>query len=266
MKVYDCSGERRDGGTGSSAHKSVANDVFIQRLRNSLDNRFHLICNLYLSETADTMPLILIGPTGIWVVQTSEAKGVFRINEEVWEELPSKKGGFQEVKPNPMMTVIEKTNQFFNHLSRLGISVPSIESVVFFSDPGAHIDSTRPAARIVPIDALQRFIVTIWRSPVVYDQEDVQRIVSELVGERDEMERKPIEEASDIFSMREPPAPKKPPEPSRLATIARDEPPFIKKIARHFPFSRQQWILLGVLLVVNIVILVWVVVVLVSIN
>jgi hypothetical protein len=209
------------------------------------------------------MPLILLGPTGVWVVLPLDEKGVYRITEDLWEELQSKKGGFKPVQLNPMATVIGKTQELIDYLTSRGIKVPSIEPVVFFSDPGAHIDSTRPSARIVPVDALQRFIITVWRSPVVFDEEEIQFIVGDLVCKRDEEPVGPVEETTDIYSMRELPPPKKPSEPSRLATMTRNEPEVIRRIARHFPFTRQQWILLAILLVVNIIVLVWLVVVLV---
>jgi hypothetical protein len=212
------------------------------------------------------MPLILIGPTGVWVVLPTDAKGVYRVTEDLWEELQSKKGGFKPVQPNPMSTVIRQTQELVDYLTGKGIKIPSIEPVVFFSDPGAHIDSTRPSARIVPIDALQRFVITVWRSPVVFDEEEVQFIISDLVCARDEEPIKSVPETTDIYSMRELPAPKKPAEPSRLATMTRNEPALIRRIARHFPFTRQQWILLAILLVVNIIILVWLVFVLVIIS
>ena len=68
-----------------------------------------------------------------------------------------------------------------------------------------------------------------------------------------------MEEIDDIYSMREPPAPKKPAEPSKLSLMAREEPALVRRIAQRFPFTRRQWIMLGVLLVVNIVILVGIV-------
>ncbi|MCC6958200.1 MAG: NERD domain-containing protein [Anaerolineales bacterium] len=261
MKVHECGGKTLESRQASAGRKSSAKDFLIQNLRKALDNRFHMICDVCLDEGKGALPLILLGPTGVWVILTDDAKGVFRISETTWEELQSRRGGYKTVYPSPMTVVLEKTQELLDYLLSRGIKVPTIEPAVFFSDPGAHIESTKPAARIIPVDALQRFLITVWRSPVVFDEDEVQIIVNELAPEGDETETGALEEIDDIYSMREPPAPKKPAEPSKLSLMAREEPALIRRIAQRFPFSRRQWIMLGVLLVVNIVILVGIVVV-----
>lgn len=266
MKVHECGVPAPAGRQAPDRHKPTAKDILIKNLNNSLDNRFHMVCEACLDEARGVLPLILLGPTGIWVILPSEAKGVFRINESVWEEMQSKRGGYKRVFPNPMTIVMEKTQELLDYLTSRGIKVPTIEPAVFFSDPGAHIESTKPAARIIPIDALQRFMITVWRSPVVFDEDELQIILDELVCEQDASEDKPVGEITDIYSMRDLPAPKKPAEPSRLSMLTHDEPALIRRIAQRFPFTRQQWILLAILLAVNIVILVWLVVVVVIIT
>ncbi|MCC7130010.1 MAG: hypothetical protein B6D39_05565 [Anaerolineae bacterium UTCFX2] len=266
MKVYECGGKAPEGRQPPDRRKLSARDYLIQNLRGVLDNRFHMVCEACLDEKKDALPLILLGPTGIWVILTADAKGVFRIHEAVWEELQSKRGGYKTVYPNPITVGLEKTQELLDYLTSRGISVPSIEPAVFFSDPGAHIETSKPAVRIIPMDALQRFIITVFRSPVVFDEDEVQLIIDELVCEQEDAEISPVAEITDIYTMRDLPEPKKPAEPSKLALMAREEPALIRRIAQRFPFTRQQWILLAVLLVVNIIILVWLVFVVVSIT
>jgi len=266
LKVHECGGKTPEGRQPLDRRKLSARDYLVQNLRGVLDNRFHMVCEACLDERKGALPLILLGPTGVWVILTNDAKGVFRIHETEWEELQSKRGGYKAVYPNPITIGLEKTQELLDYLSSRGIKVPTIEPAVFFSDPGAHIETSKPAGRIVPVDALQRFIVTVWRSPVVFDEDELQIIINELVCEQDEAEITPVAEITDIYTMRDLPEPKKPAEPSKLALMARDEPALIRRIAQRFPFTRQQWVLLAILLVVNIVILVWLVFVVVSIT
>lgn len=275
MRVYDCGIEKQDDkkngssevGLGqilSSRKKKSPKDLFIQSLRSSLDHRFVLLCNSQPKGAEESMTLI--GPTGIWLVLLSAVKGVFRAAAESWETLDARTGNYKPARPNPMTLARQKTDSLTESLSKLGIELPTIEPIVFFTDPGAHVDTAHPAARIVLVDAVQRFITSILTSPVTLSQDAIQQIVDDYVAENLQEPPDAIKEIRDVYSLREKPAPKKPAEPSRLATMSRDEPEIIKRLAKLFPFTRQQWILIGILLIVNLIILVWLVVVVVIIT
>ena len=275
MRVYDCGIEKRDdkkGGSSeaglgqilSSRKKKSPKELFIQSLKSALDHRFVLLCNSQPKGAEESMSLG--GPTGIWLILLSDVKGVFRAAEQAWEALDARTGSYKPARPNPIVLARQKTDLFTEKLSKLGIELPVIEPIVFFTDPGAHVDTAHPAARIVLLDAVQRFITSILTSPVALNQEAIQQIIDDYLGDNPQESLDSIKEIRDIYSLREKPAPKKPAEPSRLATISREEPEIIKRLAKIFPFTRQQWILIGILLIVNLIILVWLVVVVVIIT
>jgi len=275
MKVYDCGIEKRDDkkdGSGdvglgqilASRKKKSPKNLFIQSLRSTLDHRFALLCNSQPKGADESM--ILVGPTGIWLILLSDVKGVFRAAEESWEALDARTGAYKPARPNPIALARQKTDLLTETLTKLGIELPAIEPIVFFTDPGAHVDTARPAARIVLVDAVQRFITSVLTSPVALNQEAIQQIIEDYQGENSQGSPDSIQEIRDIYTLREKPAPKKPAEPSRLATISREEPEFIKRLSKFFPFTHQQWILIGLLLVVNLMILVFLVVVVVIIT
>jgi hypothetical protein len=273
MKVFDCdiegsrkggqstSGERVLGKLASLRRKKGPKDVFIEALKGTLDNRFVMLCEVSLEGIEGTLPLILIGPTGIWVILPSEAKGVYRASEEVWEELDPRTRGYKPAKNNPMSTATAKASALTDYLNNQGVEPPPIEPVVFFVNPGAHVDTSHPATRIVLIDGLQRFITSVLRNPMTLDGDAIQMISNSLLGEEDLDHPVTANELRDAYSLRELPPPKKPAEPSRLAEISRAEPVIVRRLSKYLPFSGKQWILLGLLLLVNFIILVGVVII-----
>lgn len=262
MKVYDCGfSHQPEEKSGESTHlrlkpdrrKPGADEVFIQGLKNVLDHRFVLLCEARLDDLSEPFPLILIGPTGIWVIATSEAKGVYKVIENTWEVLDEKSGAWKAVKPNPMTNVIEKTTSLMGYLALKGYTFPPIEAVVFFSDPGAHAETNRPAARIVLIDALARFIATILAAPIGLESDVIQKLVNEFYQADESLTA--VGDIRDAYSLKEVPQPKPPREPTRLETISREEPKFVGRLSSSMPFTRRQWFLVGLLIVVNIIIL-----------
>jgi hypothetical protein len=92
------------------------------------------------------------------------------------------------------------------------------------------------------------------------ENEAIRQLVIAIAGEEALEPTHAGLEIRDDFSLREKKAPEKPvqkpPEaPSRLATLSREEPEIVRRVSRHVPFTRQQWVLLALLLVLTMVIL-----------
>ena len=109
---------------------------------------------------------------------------------------------------NPVATVIAKVQQLTDHFQRKQMDVPPVEPVVYFSDPGAHIETTRPGCSCGAWRRVQRFITAVLTSPIVLDGDVTQVILDDLTGlaSRQGLEQ----DIRDMYSLQEPPPPKKP--------------------------------------------------------
>jgi hypothetical protein len=262
MKVFHCgtsgrqeeiAGEGVLDRLGLAHHKQGPVDILIQALNPVLDNRFIMLCEVCLEDQAIEFPVILIGPTGIWPISPSTAKGMYKVYENKWEVLDQASGKYKPLKQNPLAVLLENSHILADRLRTLGIEIPPIEPVVYFSNPGAHVDTNRPAVRIVLADGLSRFITSILKSQVVLVWEDIQMILDDLNCGR---ESEPLtDEIKDAFSLQDLPAPKKPREPTQLELMSREEPKIVGRLSTYLPFNRKQWALIGLLIVVNIIIL-----------
>jgi hypothetical protein len=272
MKIIDCGeGGRKAnksslmGGGKSSLlpfrRKPGAQEIFVNLMAEALDNRFFLLSNLSLPGQGKPFPLLLIGPTGLWAILPTGITGFFRANENAWERLDEKKQAFEPSRPNLVVQINGWAKALGEALVNLGIQSLPIEPVLFFSDPAAHVDSTRSAARIVLADGLPRFLTGLFQAPVVLEKEGLRQLVIAIAGEESLEPSHAGLDIRDDFSLREKKAPEKPvqkpPEaPSRLATMSREEPEIVRRVSRLIPFTRRQWIYLALLLLLTMIILI----------
>jgi len=227
-----------------------AQDAVINALNKVLDNRFVMLCNITLEGPDVPIPLILIGPPGIRVIYASSSKGVYRAKENIWEELDDRTQRFRIVRPNLLERTSLMARAVDTYLASNGYHVPASEPVLFLSNPGVHVDTTRPIVRIVLTDALDRYIATYAQSVAFMEQEQVQEIAKAFVGDVFSNNGAKLVPEHDAFSFRDLPE-EKPVAPSPMVLIDRSEPQVLKKI----PFTSKQWIFLGLLSLMNIIIL-----------
>jgi hypothetical protein len=245
-----------------------AQETAIQTLKKVLDNRFYLLCNLILPEIELPAPLLLVGPPGIWLIQASPAKGVYRAMEDRWEEMENQTQKFRPARVNLPAQTTATAHAVTAALHNRGVAVPSIEPVILFTQPGAHIEATRPPCRLVQSDAIVRFAASLLQSRPVFAPEDIQAIVQAFkapILELDAAQAEP--ELGTLDETGRPAQAKKEILTSQIsAALDTNEPEIIKRLGRQAAFSRRQWLILGALLVVNILVFILIILVVLAIS
>jgi len=122
-----------------------------------LEKGYTLIRNLPLGASGIVIPMILLGPAGIYVISVSYLKGRYEAKGESWN-VDSGNG----YKPAPI-NFIQRTQRMARalqvYIERQGVKLPSeIEPVLIAGDPGLHIESNRPAIRVMMIDGIKSFV------------------------------------------------------------------------------------------------------------
>jgi hypothetical protein len=224
-----------------------AQDTFITQLGRSLNNRFILIRNFKLVDPDIVIPFILIGPTGFSVIYTSTIKGVFQAKNETWS-IVSKSNRYEPARPNLITRTGLMTRAVEAFLKKQGQSVPEIQGVLFFSNPGVHVDAQRPAVRIVLMDGVERFATGLLQGELSLEREEVQNLVTALTeaGKPEKKEEPAAEETGDISSK------PKSAGPPREAIMAKN----FDAVSRKLPLTTRQWVLLGIMAFVEVIILV----------
>jgi hypothetical protein len=284
MKVIDYQasqdGEEKSGalgrlkqGLGSLQPRpgAKAQEMAIQTLTKVLDNRFYLLSNLVLPELEPPTPLLLVGPPGIWLIEASPIKGVYRAMDDRWEEMDSQTQKFRPARINLPAQTASIAQAMTAILNGRGVAVPSIEPVIFFTQPGAHVEATRPLCRLVQSDAIVRFAAALLQNRPVFTPEDIQAVVEAF--------KAPIVEPAmaqgglELGALGQPESPTQAPQPKKdmlssqlSAALNTEEPEIITRLGRQTAFTRRQWLILAALLVVNILVLIAIILVVLAIT
>lgn len=239
---------------------STASSVAIKVFERILDNQYILLTDLSLPGLDVPIPMVLIGPPGIWVIYTTSIKGVFKATEDTWEIMDDRFRRYRLAKPNLLKRTLGMSSAVRELLAVHEVRLEHIEPALFLTDPGVHVDTARPAVRIVMVDALERFAVNLLQGRDILDKAGVHQISRALAGEgHPALEPKTIDDERDAFSFRESVA-ENPTQLQPNIIYDRSE----SKIVKRVPFNTKQLVVLGMMVFVNIAVLVALVVLVLS--
>lgn len=170
-----------------------AQQKVILQLDRVLEKGFVLIRNFTLPNSEVVIPMILLGPGGVTVLYITTVRGFFEAKGDQWNTVIN--GSPRPAAINLLNRVVRfaRAVQVYLERQKVEMSAP-VEAVLITADPGAHIESMRPTARVVMSDAIKQFGTSllqarpVWRSDVVYTLAD--RIV----------DPRPLEEAAPVVS------------------------------------------------------------------
>jgi hypothetical protein len=225
-------------------------DTVMAALSKALNNQYVLLREVTLEGLDIPIPLVLIGPPGVRVIYASAARGVFRARGEGWEKMREGSRNYTIQRPNLVTRTVLMARAVLAYLNNQGQSLPEVEPVLVFTQPGVHVESVRPVVRVVLMDALDRFITGFVQSRPILSPEQVQDVVKLLGGTPDVVEPVAGEVIRDEFSFRE----ERLRVPSRLDKIPRGDK-VVSRLTSKVPFSTRQVMLLGIMVLINIIVL-----------
>lgn len=278
MKRIECSEFRDEEGTislesrirGTLQHgrkwygeMEAQNDAY-EKLGKTLGHDHLAIFNLPLPGTKTTIPMLLLSPQGVRVILPSPLVGVYRAKGEAW----MKYGGgrsrrFAPVRPNLQSQVLIMAQEVHDYLREKGYALPEVEAILLFTNPKTHVDTADPRARIVQADAVDHFAANVNQFQAIMNQDDILEL-TEVLTKPTRQKAEPIPEP-----VPEPEPEPRPVDPIQLpeespteldAAFDMDAPALAPREERslkrsRFPFSRRQWILLGILVFFEVIIL-----------
>jgi len=183
-----------------------AQKAFIAQLNKPLEKGFVLIRNFKLPNSEIIIPIILIGPGGLQVIQVTDEKGEFEAKGDQWNVIS---GGTTRPAPvNYISRVLKLTRAFEKYLEINKLTIPApVESVLIASNPGAQVESTRPAARIVRSDAILQFAGSLTQARPLFQPGAVFELADQIIDpslrKKDQPPVKPVSRAQAIFNASE---------------------------------------------------------------
>lgn len=217
-----------------------AQEVLLSPFNQQLDGRFVLLRNVRIPDLKVPLPPILVGPTGVFLLYVTPQKGTFRVREDIWEEIDTRSHRFRPLKPNLVRRTMALARALGKYLNAKSGATIEVQPVLIATDPGTLVDAVRPAVRVVQADGLERFAQEVARLRSALSSDEVEKIVEFLAPSP--LRQKKQQQAG-------------PRKASRPGAVARRSviPP---RWQRSLNFTPKQWLILGVLAWMDILILV----------
>jgi hypothetical protein len=194
MKVIERSPIGGDGGPNSivSRVKGIwqfgwswdrdiqAQSTLVRSLGAVLDNTYTIISNVALPGFSLPVPLVLIGQTGVRTFYASAVKGIFRVKGDNWYKLAENDKRYKLVRPNLVRRTELMSRAIIDYLGENSIYLDETESVLFFSQPGIHVDAPESPIRLLQIDGVNRYAASLKEEKTVLDAMEIHHITEIL--------------------------------------------------------------------------------------
>lgn len=235
---------------GASDEDIKAQEFFAQQLGKTLDNRFTFLRNIRLDAAADPIPMILVGPPGILVINASADEGVYRAKGESWLIMDDRTNQYKTASRNLILETLACSEAVDKFFIQAEMQLPEPLPILFMSHPGVHIDSNQPSVRIVRMDGVDRLAAGIIQGDAVLDAVQLQNIV-DLLAKTSEANKPavnietPQEDVTDVWREEPEAVPAKEAKP----LIDFDLPPSLQKLG----LTKNQVILLAGMGIVEVI-------------
>src|SRR5215216_4621766 len=131
-----------------------AQKAIITYFDRQLEKGYTLIRNLTLGQSGIIVPIILLGPTGIYVIHIAFERGRYEVQGDTWNVAAGE--GYKPAPVNLIQRTMRMAKALRSFIVRQGVKLPvDIEPVLIAGDPGLHIESVRPAIRVLMIDGIK---------------------------------------------------------------------------------------------------------------
>jgi hypothetical protein len=153
----------------------------IKLLGTKLSDDFFLLNDLYLRGGGGDIDHVVLGPSGVFVLETKNWNGAISCNGDLWQ-----RSGKQNFKGSPSRQVKRNVSTIRDiidssqALSSLGIYV---EGIVVFTNNRATLHLNNPTVAIVKLPQLTNQITT-YKSSNNYSQQQLEAIVLEILKQK----------------------------------------------------------------------------------
>jgi hypothetical protein len=148
-----------------------------------LEKGYTLIRNYTLGQSGIMVPIILLGPAGIYVIHITYLRGRYEARGEAWNEESGE--GYKPAQVNLVQRTMRMAKALKAFIERQGLKVPvNIEPVLIAGDPGLHIESVRPAIRVMMIDGIKSFVANLATAAPVLSAEQVFEFTERILNPR----------------------------------------------------------------------------------
>ncbi len=234
--------------------QNQAEEMILARFYNLLDNRYTLLRNLRFEVKGEVFPPILVGPAGLFILNLSHARGIFKAKDDAWLELDETTKKYIPARPNLIRQSRDYGLKLAGILDDHGKRYPEISTVLILTEPGVSLETSNPVIRIVRMDGVDKLLQGWTSQAGVLQASQYTSLIDSLEIIANPEKAIPKGEEVDFFGrdlkIEKKKVPLKLPDipiPTEIPTL-----PLEKKLK----LNKKQWTFLGVLVLLTIVFLV----------
>lgn len=160
-----------------------AQKAIITYFDRQLEKGYTLIRNMPLGASGIVVPIILLGPAGIYAIHVTYLRGRFEARGSAWNEEAGE--GYKPAEVNLIQQTSRMANAVRAFIERQGVKLPvPVEPVLISGNPGLHIESVKPAIRVVMIDGIKSFVSGLATASPVLRAEAIHEFTERIVNPR----------------------------------------------------------------------------------
>lgn len=164
-------------------YQLAAQQAIITYFDRQLEKGYTLIRNHTLGQSGIMVPIILIGSAGMYVIQIAYERGRYEVKGDTWNVASGE--GYSPATTNPIRDTIRMANAVKAFIERQGVQLPvPIEPVLIAGDAGLHIESVRPAIKVLMIDGIRSYVSNLAAGRPVLSADMIYELTERVVNPR----------------------------------------------------------------------------------
>jgi len=160
-----------------------AQNAIVTFFDRNLEKGYTLIRNQTLGQSGIMIPIILLGPAGIFVVNLAYLRGQYEAKGDSWNVESG--NHYKPASVNLIKETAKMARALTQFIERQGVKLPAaIEPVLVAADAGLHIESAKPSIRVLMVDGIKSFVSGLAASKPILNAVSVNEYVDRILAPR----------------------------------------------------------------------------------
>lgn len=161
--------------------EQTAQKAVIAQFERLFEKGYVLIRNFNLPGSEVIVPMILLTPSGVFVIYVTHLKGFYEAKGDQWNKIDQ---GRATPASRNLISITERLARAAQKYFELHkITIPGrVEPVLIAADPGLNLESLRPAIRVVQSDAIAQFAAALLQNRASLRNEQVYGLAERILN------------------------------------------------------------------------------------